>query len=348
MEERDDDSNRQPTRRGVETSDENLSSIASPAETTIQAEPLDPGFLSAVGVRPSDQQESNVGAAVGAGVSAFHPFVQESLQPASNTYSLGTGSQPYSAHTSMDFLSQRGSFVPQSSSQYASLMPSASTTSHASSAAFTESQSQMLIAEGPVDNSVARMPAETDTTDAPVIHYTAAIDPHENDVLYGRGKQHRNRPGNKRMKLLVDLHRDAYNKANRIAKTNMSNEIVNIIKFGGEKSGRFLRFEKKVNGWVEVSDESAREKISHAMRDGKTRPLERIDPKVLDEMPLLSDQIRQEALLKIAESKPAGETSLQPIPAPSEEEADPPVDHTASTDERKQDDSEKGADRRLA
>ena len=160
-----------------------------------------------------------------------------------------------------------------------------------------------------------------DLTGSPAIDRSVAIvQPQEYDILYGRGKMRRKHPGNKRMKLLVDLHRDAYIKSNRIAKTNMSKDIVKIIKSSGDKSGRFLRFDKKINGWVEVSDEIAREKISHALRDGKTKPLKRIDPKILDEIPMLSDQIKQDALRKLAASAPTGERFQSALTAEEEKQ----------------------------
>lgn len=343
MAERTDDSNKSAGLREVEAGDANMSSRESPARTTSQES------IHAEGERAShaealifSEQEGYAGAAAGTERTASLSFAslprRGSPQPALNTFPADSELNP--ADTSIEFSHQSIGSVSHSSSRVASVVPGVSTAGRAAAVAIAGVQHKILTAEAALDTSVARMPTETERQ--------SAIVPQENDVLYGRGKQYRKHPGNKRMKLVIDLHRNAYTNANRIAKTNMSKEIVNIIKSSGDKGGRFLRFDRKVNSWVEVSDDSAREKVSHAMRDGKTRPLERIDPKVLSEMPLLSDHIKQDALRKMVASKPTGESSIQPIAGAGEQKDGPVADQTASSDAGLHSESEhEGADQKL-
>mmetsp|Transcript_31805 Transcript_31805/g.53149 ORF Transcript_31805/g.53149 Transcript_31805/m.53149 type:complete len:295 (+) Transcript_31805:341-1225(+) len=96
-----------------------------------------------------------------------------------------------------------------------------------------------------------------------------------NDVLFGRGKPYQGHAGNIRLHQIVNLYRPRYSGARRHEKTEMAEEIVQIIKTGGGSHlpGRFL---KKLDGdehdaWVEVSDIVAREKVSHALRGNQTR-----------------------------------------------------------------------------
>jgi hypothetical protein len=116
------------------------------------------------------------------------------------------------------------------------------------------------------------------------------IKPRETDVLFGRGRSHRDNPGNKRMQLTVDVHRDAYDNADRDKKTEITKAIVKIIKSQGN---RFLKFDKKKKVWHEVSDEIGRHKVGHAMRDGWSRPLRQIDPKMFEGIPFVSDDVRK-------------------------------------------------------
>lgn len=64
----------------------------------------------------------------------------------------------------------------------------------------------------------------------------------DSDVLFGRSKNNREHPGNKRMQLIVDIHRAMYDKADRDDKTEISRNIVQMIKSQGN---RFLKYEKK-------------------------------------------------------------------------------------------------------
>jgi hypothetical protein len=94
--------------------------------------------------------------------------------------------------------------------------------------------------------------------------------PSKFDVLFGRGKPYQGHSGNIRLHKVVDVYKPRYSQARRHVKTEIAEEIVQFIKGGGEKSGRFLKRTEGEDAWVEVSDTIARDKVSHALR-GKSR-----------------------------------------------------------------------------
>jgi hypothetical protein len=101
-------------------------------------------------------------------------------------------------------------------------------------------------------------------------------EPSRCDVLFGRGKSSQNNPGNIRYRLMIDESRTAYEKAKLLEKTLIAERIVKDVK---TFSGRFLKHGGN-GGWVEVDDDTAREKISHAFRD-KRRKLKQQLPELL-------------------------------------------------------------------
>lgn len=96
------------------------------------------------------------------------------------------------------------------------------------------------------------------------------VKPTKFDVLFGRGKPYQGHSGNIRLHKVVDVYKPRYSQARRHVKTEIAEEIVQFIKGGGEKSGRFLKRTEGEDAWVEVSDTIARDKVSHALR-GKSR-----------------------------------------------------------------------------
>jgi hypothetical protein len=115
----------------------------------------------------------------------------------------------------------------------------------------------------------------------------------EEDVLFGRGRTHLDHLGNRRMQLLVDIHQDSYDQAGRDDKTEMTRRIVKIIQ---SKGGRFLKLaEKSQDGWVEVPDEKARGKVSHAMRDGRKKPFGAIGIGEISDLLMNSERRRRDA-----------------------------------------------------
>jgi hypothetical protein len=88
------------------------------------------------------------------------------------------------------------------------------------------------------------------------------------DVLLGRGRGHVSNPGNKRLQIAVNMHKDRYNSpaTSRAEKTKITTDIVHFIKACAGESGRFLKYHGIMGCWFEVEDEVARLKVSQALR----------------------------------------------------------------------------------
>jgi hypothetical protein len=86
------------------------------------------------------------------------------------------------------------------------------------------------------------------------------------DVKLGRGKLAHDHPGNHRLHDLVDECIPRYNTSTKKGKTEISMEVVLRIK---ATSGRFLTQIKGL--WVEASDDGARDKVSHLIRNRRRR-----------------------------------------------------------------------------
>lgn len=85
------------------------------------------------------------------------------------------------------------------------------------------------------------------------------------DVLFGRGRNQRSHVGNRYMRQLARSFRRAYEGCqDRDDKTYITRSIVDAIHRHG---GRFLKYHKEGQHWMVVSDEEARQKVSHAIRD---------------------------------------------------------------------------------
>ncbi|KAL3937354.1 MAG: hypothetical protein SGARI_002153 [Bacillariaceae sp.] len=107
------------------------------------------------------------------------------------------------------------------------------------------------------------------------------IIPRRFDVLFGRGKTTREHSGNLRCNLLIEMYADQYEQANKVQKTIIAERIVAMVH---ESLGRFLKQEAN-KGWVEVSDEAAREKISHFFRFQRSKRVSNGDTQDTDSAP---------------------------------------------------------------
>jgi len=88
-------------------------------------------------------------------------------------------------------------------------------------------------------------------------------EPQPLDVLLGRGRRNAFHPGNRRFQATIEMNQARFNAAaSKLEKTRISQEIVNLI----SERGRFLKFDRERGRWVEVDDEVARTKVSHACR----------------------------------------------------------------------------------
>jgi hypothetical protein len=82
------------------------------------------------------------------------------------------------------------------------------------------------------------------------------------DILLGRGKLIQEHTGNIRFRHLIEKNRGTYENATKNEKTFLATRIVEIVNHGG---GRFLKEDPR--GWTLVTDDTARDKVSHSFRN---------------------------------------------------------------------------------
>lgn len=90
--------------------------------------------------------------------------------------------------------------------------------------------------------------------------------PHENDILFGRGGKNNKHVGNERLRQMARDSIFTYKAASKKGKSQISRSIVSAI-HNLRPSGRFLKRDFNTGLWVEVDDDTAREKTSQALRD---------------------------------------------------------------------------------
>jgi hypothetical protein len=96
---------------------------------------------------------------------------------------------------------------------------------------------------------------------------TLAFPPSECDVVCGRGKGSYNRPGNKIFRAIVCKHIPEYMAAKtKLDKGVALNRIMEDIRSQNNGTSRFLKPGKN-GSWYELSDDQAREKVGHTMRE---------------------------------------------------------------------------------
>lgn len=87
------------------------------------------------------------------------------------------------------------------------------------------------------------------------------------DVLMGRGKAIESSPGNNHLRFLISSHYSKYDDAARCEKNVVCLWILGMIQ---EKGGKFLK-KNGHQGWVEVPEAKAIDKISHDFRNYRVR-----------------------------------------------------------------------------
>jgi len=99
--------------------------------------------------------------------------------------------------------------------------------------------------------------------------------PKQTDVLFGRGRPIMRHPGNAILRSVVQLKLEEYSGAkSKKQTTDVTWEVVRILK--NQFGARFLKEENIENnglGWIEVSNEIARQKVRIAFRDLRTKIL---------------------------------------------------------------------------
>lgn len=91
-------------------------------------------------------------------------------------------------------------------------------------------------------------------------------EPHENDVMYGRGGGTNHHPGNKRYRKMVEDRKLEYVNSKRLDKPLVALEIIRVWR-AQIPPGRFLKLDEKTGLWQDVGDKKAREKTSQALRE---------------------------------------------------------------------------------
>ena len=93
------------------------------------------------------------------------------------------------------------------------------------------------------------------------MHDTCVL-PYSSDVLLGRGKPVQEHVGNRRLQAMVEDYVEEYHGYTRnTQKTELAMTITQRVLRAG---GRFLTKESGI--WIEVSDDIARDKVSHLLR----------------------------------------------------------------------------------
>jgi hypothetical protein len=96
----------------------------------------------------------------------------------------------------------------------------------------------------------------------------AGFKPSATDVVCGKGKECFNHPGNKRFRDVIDANLNRYQSAsNKMEKSAIVNEIVDLIRKDCSYNGGFVRPETYSSRWFEIGDDAAREKVGQVIRD---------------------------------------------------------------------------------
>jgi hypothetical protein len=91
-------------------------------------------------------------------------------------------------------------------------------------------------------------------------------DPHDNDVMYGRGGGTNHHLGNKTYRKMVEDRKLEYVNSKRLDKPLVALEIIRFWR-SQVPPGRFLKLNEKTSLWNDVGDKKAREKTSQALRE---------------------------------------------------------------------------------
>ena len=91
-------------------------------------------------------------------------------------------------------------------------------------------------------------------------------EPHDNDVLYGRGGGTNHHVGNKRYRKMVEGRKMDYVNSKRLDKPLVALEIIRQWR-AQDPPGRFLKLDDATGLWNDVGDKKAREKTSQALRE---------------------------------------------------------------------------------
>ncbi|GKY93008.1 hypothetical protein MPSEU_000269300 [Mayamaea pseudoterrestris] len=111
--------------------------------------------------------------------------------------------------------------------------------------------------------------ASSATTTAKSLQRKYATHPREplpNDVVCGRGKGSYNCPGNRKFRAVVKKYMNQYVTAKtKVDKSTVLQAV--LTSFVSATNGRFVKYDKSLQTYVEIPIHEAREKVGHAMRE---------------------------------------------------------------------------------
>eukprot|EP00546_Thalassionema_frauenfeldii_P008110 CAMPEP_0178910832 /NCGR_PEP_ID=MMETSP0786-20121207/9321_1 /TAXON_ID=186022 /ORGANISM="Thalassionema frauenfeldii, Strain CCMP 1798" /LENGTH=678 /DNA_ID=CAMNT_0020583137 /DNA_START=148 /DNA_END=2181 /DNA_ORIENTATION=- len=118
------------------------------------------------------------------------------------------------------------------------------------------------------DERVIVTPGSTEKSDKSTENPRPIIEePHDHDVLCGRGGSINSHPGNERFRQLVEKKKRVYLTARfKREKRLIANGVLSEIR-SLKPPGRFLAKDSKTGNWHDIGDEKARDKTSQALRE---------------------------------------------------------------------------------
>jgi hypothetical protein len=96
--------------------------------------------------------------------------------------------------------------------------------------------------------------------------HNVILEPHENDVLMGRGGKNNQHLGNEKLRKLARRQSEEYRMASKKGKSFISRQLVKQVRMMNPP-GRFLKKDNAAGTWEDVGDDIAREKASQVLRD---------------------------------------------------------------------------------
>lgn len=118
------------------------------------------------------------------------------------------------------------------------------------------------------DDSTKKNPEDEESCDKDYANWPMKDikEPHQNDVLYGRGGGTNHHSGNKRYRKMVETRKVDYVNSKRLDKPLVALEIIKEWRDQVPR-GRFLKMDESTSMWNDVGDKKAREKTSQALRE---------------------------------------------------------------------------------
>ena len=94
-------------------------------------------------------------------------------------------------------------------------------------------------------------------------------EPHDHDLICGRGGKVNAHPGNRRFRSLVNDRKEAYTRAYGKGEKNAIAQSILQVLFSLNPPGRVLQFDNKTGTYTEVTVKKAMGKTTQALREGE-------------------------------------------------------------------------------